>query len=379
MVAFEMIETYAALEQLCNKLQSSQELALDLEADSLHHYQEKVCLIQVSDRKNNWLIDPLQIHDLQPLATLLNDPERLVVLHGGDYDIRSLHRDFRIEIGQVFDTMVAAQFCGYSEFSLAALLKQHFQLELDKHFQKADWSKRPLSLEMASYAACDTAFLLQLADLLRARLQQLDRLEWVAEECQLLAGNRTAEQEAGPLFLKFKGAGRLQPRNLAALEQLLQLRDKQARKQDRPPFKILSSESILGLAELMPETRSELQQIKGLSPRLQDRYGEAILVALDRARRLPEQQLPHYPRSKKEVSAAVKSRLSKLKSWREQVCQRIELAPGLLAPNWLLEQIAVNKPVNMEQLAMVSGIRQWQLGLWGVDLLEAMTRGTAEV
>lgn len=375
MVAFEVIETGVALEQLCDKLQLSQELALDLEADSLHHYQEKVCLIQVSDRKNNWLIDPLQMHDLQPLVTLLNDPARLVVLHGGDYDIRSLHRDFRIEIRRVFDTMVAAQFCGYSEFSLAALLKQYFQLELDKRFQKADWSRRPLSLEMTSYAACDTAFLLQLADLLRARLQQLDRLEWVAEECQLLAGNRTAEQEAGPLFLKFKGAGRLQPRNLAALEQLLQLRDKQARKQDRPPFKILPPESILGLAELMPETRSELQQIKGLSPRLQDRYGEAILVALDRARQLPEQQLPHYPRSKKEVSAVVKSRLSQLKSWREQLCQQIELAPGLLAPNWLLEQIAVNKPVNLEQLAQVKGIRNWQIKLWGEELLPKLQQG----
>lgn len=375
MVAFEMIETGAALEQLCNKLQSSQELALDIEADSLHHYQEKVCLIQISDHKNHWLIDPLQIMDLQPLAAILKDPGRSVVLHGGDYDIRSLHRDFRIEIGQVFDTMVAAQFCGYSEFSLAALLKHHFQQELDKRFQKADWSKRPLSLEMTSYAACDTAFLLQLADILRHKLQQLGRLEWVAEECRLLAGNRTAEQEEGPLYLKFKGAGRLAPRNLAALEQLLQLRDRQARKQNRPPFKVFSTENILSLAELLPENRSELQQIKGLSPRLQDRYGEAILIALDRARQLPEKHLPHYPRSKKEVSAAVKGSLSKLKSWREQICQRVDLASGLLAPNWLLEQIAVSQPADLEQLAQIKGVRNWQTELWGKELLAELQKG----
>ncbi len=376
MPGYHLIEQPGQLTELCRHLAKVPELALDLEADSLHHYREKVCLLQISDRHSTWLIDPLQVSDLSPLAPLLADPKRLVVLHGGDYDIRSLHRDFGITVARMFDTMIAAQFCGVKEFGLAALLREAMQIELDKRFQKADWSKRPLSPEMANYAAHDTAHLLELADRFQTRLQELGRLDWVAEECSLLVNNRVNDKGDGPLFLNCKGAGKLRPRNLAMLETLLQLRDQLARELDRPPFKVMPSEALLKVAELAPKAIRDMQQIPGLTPRLLGRFGDQLLAAVRAGLEMPEERLPRYPRGKGEPNPGIKARIGRLKEWREGISTRLELATGLLAPNWLLERIAEQQPHTLEQLAATAGIRNWQLQLWGVELLQIMIKET---
>ncbi|CAH2032707.1 ribonuclease D [Trichlorobacter ammonificans] len=373
-MAYTLIESTSLLAQVCDSLRGAPELALDLEADSLHHYREKVCLLQLSSREATWLIDPLQVDDLAPLAALLADPAVLTVFHGGDYDIRSLHRDFGITVARMFDTMIAAQFLGKPEFGLAALLRNHFGVELDKKYQKADWSKRPLTPEMAAYAANDTAHLLRLADLLRGRLDECGRTAWVAEECALVAANRMAEKGEGPLFLQFKGAGKLKPRNLAVLEELLQLRDGLARELDRPPFKVLPSEALLQLAERQPDTLPEMDGIAGLTPKLKSRHGERLLAAVQHAKALPDNELPRYPRTRGEANPGVKARLTGLKQWREHFSGSIGLSPGLIAPNWLLERIAEQQPDNPAQLAALPGVRRWQTDLWGSEVMTLLAK-----
>lgn len=369
---FTLLETNQQLVQVCEDLRHDTELALDLEADSLHHYREKVCLLQLSNRRATWLIDPLLVTDLSPLGALLANPAILTVFHGGDYDIRSLHRDFGITVARMYDTMIAAQFVGISEFGLAALLRSHFGIELDKRYQKADWSQRPLPPEMADYAAHDTAHLLQLADQLREKVHTLGRNEWVAEECALVAGNRVADKGDGPLFLHCKGAGKLQRRNLAILEELLQFRDLQAREHDRPPFKVISAESLLNIAERQVCVVHEMSAVPGLTPRLQKRYGTQLVAAVQRGLALPEERLPRFPRSKGEPNPGIKARIALLKQWRGSYSERLELATGLVAPNWLLERIAEQRPVTREQLAAVQGIRRWQMALWGDDILSVL-------
>jgi ribonuclease D len=225
---------------------------------------------------------------------------------------------------------------------------------------------------MANYAAHDTAHLLQLADCLRAKVNELGRSGWVAEECALVAVNRMAEKGEGPLFLHCKGAGKLQRRNLAILEQLLQLRDSQARELDRPPFKVMSSESLLIIAERQLRTVHEMSDVQGLTPRVLKRYGRQLEAAVQRGLELPECQLPRFPRSKGEPNPGIKTRIAQLKKWREQLSTELELATGLLAPNWLLERIAEQRPDSMEQLAAVPGIRRWQLSVWGTALLRKL-------
>ncbi len=371
----EIITTAERLAQVAAILCSQAEFAVDLEMDSLHHYQEKVCLIQVSTRTESWLIDPLALKDLSPLAQPLGDPRILIVMHGADYDIRSLHRDFGIEVQNLFDTMLASRFLGITEFGLAALLKARFGIELNKKYQKADWSKRPLSPEMSAYAAADTSDLLPLYDQLSAGLIEKGRLEWLKEECRLLCQARVTEKE-GPLFVSCKGAGKLKGRSLAVLEELLQLRGRQARELDRPPFKVISAETLLEVAEKRPRTLADLCGIKGMTPGQVQRFGERIIAAVAVGLALPEEALPRFPRQRRDEPAdGTKERLKRLKSWREQYSSVQSLEPGVVAPNWLLETVADAQPASAEELNGIAGMRDWQKKAYGLELLKELAAG----
>lgn len=372
--SFTMITTNQQVAELADILSQQKEIAVDLEMDSLHHYQEKVCLIQVSTRSQNWLIDPLACRDLQPLAAPLGDPELLVVMHGSDYDIRSLHRDFGIVVSNLFDTMIASRFLGITEFGLAALLNARFGIELDKKYQKADWSKRPLSREMSAYAVADTSDLLPLYDQLQGELLQKNRLEWCLEECRLVCQARVNEKE-GPLFLYCKGAGKLKGRSLAILEELLQLRDALSRELDRPPFKVLSAETLMEIAEVRPRSIHDLSGIKGMSPGQTGRHATGLLAAVMRGLELPEDKLPHFPQTRRaEVTERTKERIKNLKSWRQYFSSTHALDPGVLAPNWLLEEVAELSGVEITELDTITDMRQWQKQLFGGDLINVLAQ-----
>jgi ribonuclease D len=369
----EIITSKERLSEIADILSHQTEIAVDLEMDSLHHYREKVCLVQVSTREQSWLIDPLALQSLAPLAAPLGNPKIMVVMHGSDYDIRSLHRDFGIEVTNLFDTMIAARFLGIAEFGLAALLRARFGIELDKKYQKADWSKRPLSREMCAYASADTSDLLPLYDQLRTELQQKCRLEWLEEESRIVCQARVSEKD-GQLFLYCKGAGKLRGHTLAILEELLQLRDRQSELLDRPPFKVLSADTLIEVAEVRPQTLHELSQIKGMTTGQLQRHGAGILSAVERGGATPENLLPRFPRTaKKEVLEQTKERIKNLKAWRERYSRELGLDPGVLAPNWLLEAVADTQNAAAEELDSIPGMREWQKQLFGQELERILT------
>lgn len=371
--ACEIITDQTRLAEVAELINHEPEVAFDLEMDSLHHYQEKVCLIQISTRTENWLIDPLALKDLSPLAVPFGNPDIVTVMHGADYDIRSLHRDFGIEVSNLFDTMIASRFLGITDFGLAAILKARFGIELNKKYQKADWSKRPLSAEMCDYAVADTSDLLPLYDQLRAELIAKGRLSWLEEECRLVCQARVSEKE-GPLFMSCKGAGKLKGRSLAILEALLQLRNQLAQEQDRPAFKIMSTETLLEITEKRPRNINDLTSIKGMTPGQIQRYGESVVTAVAAGLALPEEGLPHVPRQQREELAdGTKERIKCLKSWRQEKSRKLGLEPGVLAPNWLLEGVADANPIVVDALDDIAGMRKWQKELYGQDLLTEMS------
>ena len=244
-----LIDTVSLLENLVRSLENEAAIGVDLEADSMYHFKEKVCLIQIATPTINAVIDPLLIEDLSALKPIFMHQGICKIFHGADYDVRSLYRDFNITIKNLFDTELASRFMGYSETSLEAVLKSRFSVTLNKKFQRKDWSRRPLPQDMISYAAGDVKYLLPLAQKLIGELEDLGRLQWVQEECEYLSNVRPNADNSGPLFLNFKGAGKLDPKSLAVLEALLQYRRRIARKKDRPLFRILSSRSLLELAD----------------------------------------------------------------------------------------------------------------------------------
>jgi ribonuclease D len=364
----EIITTAGRLTEVADILKQQTEIAVDLEMDSLHHYRDKVCLMQVSTRQQSWLIDPLALESLSPLAASFSDPEIVIVMHGSDYDIRSMHRDFGIVVSNLFDTMIASRFLGIVDFGLAALLKVRFGIELDKKYQKADWSKRPLSREMCAYATADTSDLLPLYDQLRAELVLKERLAWVEEEGRLLCQARVSEKE-GPLFLYCKGASKLRGHTLAILDELLQMRDQQSELLDRPPFKVLSADTLIEVAESRPESIYELSLVKGMTPGQLQRHGVGILSSVERGLATPEDKLPSFPRNgKKEVLERAKERLKNLKLWRESYCRKVGIDPGVLAPNWLLEAVADTESGSAEELDAIPGMRVWQKRLFGAEM-----------
>lgn len=365
----EIITSPQPLLGLVGRIASEPLLAVDLEADSLHHYQEKVCLIQLSTPGESVLIDPLAVPDLAPLAAILGDPAIRKVFHGADYDIRSLNRDFGIEVRNLFDTMIACQFLGEKEVGLAAVLLKRFGVELDKRYQKADWSKRPLSPGMIEYAMRDTSLLIELYRQLKDELRGKGRLAWVEEESEILSGVRAGARDAGPLFLRFKGAARMEPRTLAVLEELLRFRDETAKARDLPPFKVFGTDLLRLLAEKKPRRAGELEGIAGLTEKLRDRYGRGILAAVARGLALPAEELPCYPRRERFVKDRLREeKLRRLKLWRESKARELGIEGGILANNALLEAVAETACAG-ERMAAVPVLKRWQMEAFGRELL----------
>jgi ribonuclease D len=369
---YELIETLSALADFALEARSAAALAVDVEADSMFHYQEKVCLLQMAANGRTVVIDPLKVPDLDPLKPLFADAAIQKVFHGADYDVRSLYRDFGITINNLFDTQLAGMYLGYTETSLEALVALRFGVELDKKYQKKDWSKRPLSPEMAAYAASDVLYLIPMAEMLMRELEQKGRLVWVRESCSLLSQVRPNDNQQ-PLFTRFRGAGRLTPRQLAALEALLQLRDQLARQKDRPWFKIIGNATLLKIAMDMPTTLKRLKACEMLSTRQMEMYGTSILAALEKALQLPAEELPIYPHRKSpRLSPRIPRRVKALRGWRDHTAQQLELDPALLLNKNLLQEIAIRKPRTKADLSQTPHIHQWQVASFGDQILDIL-------
>jgi ribonuclease D len=372
---YDMVATPADLDSLAAELEAETVFGVDLEADSMYHFQEKVCLLQLATGRRNVVVDTIALTDLSPLKAAFRSPDIRKVFHGADYDVRCLYRDFDIRVSNLFDTQCACRFLGFKETSLESVIKQLFDAVLDKKYQRKDWSRRPLPKEMLAYAATDVRYLLPLARALEAELAAKDRLAWLSEECRLLSKVRPSVGEDGPLFLTCKGAGRLDPRSLAVLEQLLRLRRKLAQRKDRPLFKVFNHDALLRLAESRPSDPAELAKTGALSPAQIERHGDDILTAIQKGMRLPAAELPRYPYKKpKAMPAAVADRIQALRRWRETQARRLKIEPSLICSKAAMAAIAELRPSKPEDLSAVVELRTWQRKSFGKDILAALQK-----
>ena len=367
------VETHQDLCRSAVRLEKEPAIGVDLEADSMFHYKEKVCLLQISTPSQNILVDPLALKDIAPLKSVFADPHVRKVIHGSDYDIRSLKRDFGIEVRSLFDTHIAARFLGYSETGLASLLKDKFGLNIEKKYQKKDWSKRPLPTDMVEYAARDASHLIPLSRILEKELRAKGRISWVEEECEIQSRVCPAAIDKKPLFLKFKGAGMLDSRRLAVLEAILRLRDETARRRDLPPFKVLANGPIMAMVLKRPATEADLRDIRGLSPRQAKVLGPSLLKRIGEALDLPEEELPVYPRKKgKRICPKATERAKALRKWRERRAVEMALDPGLICANARIQSLALVNPIKSDDLERINGLRNWQRRVFGREICELL-------
>jgi ribonuclease D len=266
----------AELAALVSSLRAEPLLALDSESNSFHVYRERVCLLQISTRAQDWVVDPLAV-DPRPLGALLTDG-REVVLHGADYDVRCLRREYGWRLPRLFDTMAAARRLGRPAIGLAALVEARFGVRLSKSFQRSDWGRRPLAQDQLAYAALDTHFLLDLRDELAGELERAGKLEEARREFERIAAAEPREKVFDPEgWRRMRGARDLDAAGRAVLRGLWLVREDRARALDRPPFKVIGDETLLEIARRKPRLAAELAAVRGVTPPIMRRLGEDIL------------------------------------------------------------------------------------------------------
>lgn len=395
-----VIASDATLPELLKKVDAAGRVALDTEADSLHSYREKLCLLQISvpsavilsnaegsrgtasnvalrngepgladfvrcdaastslrmtvDSVCDFIVDPLRNLDFEPLRHALEPKE--IVLHGADYDLRMLRRGLNFTSTRIFDTVIAARLLGIREFSLGALVKRFFGVELHKHSQKANWAVRPLPPRMMQYALNDVHYLLPLAAKLEEELDRLHRHDWFRQSCvraiELASIGRERSQDE---LWRIAGAGALEPRTGAVLRALWQWREKEAEMADRPPFHILQNRELVKAAESF--TSGRVPDYKHFSTRRRQTFCEAARSALQ----LPQSEWPSMRRrSATRPTADIVRRAEQLRAQRDKSAEQLGLEPPFIASRGTLEAIAAD-PVRATALLV-----PWQRELIGI-------------
>jgi ribonuclease D len=372
--ALDYLDTQAAFQRFTGGLAGSPLVAVDTEAASFHRYRDRIFLVQLSTREQTAVIDPLGVADLSPLGRLLADPAVEVVFHDADYDLRILDRDYGFRAANLFDTRIAAQLLNEPGIGLAALLEKYLRVTLDKKFQRADWSMRPLLPGMLEYAADDTRYLPTLRDILKERLVEIGRWSWAAEEFRALESLRWSP--AGPpeeAYLRLKGARTLRGHQLAVLRELHAWREQVSSQLDRAQFRVLQNEAMITLARAMPADEVALRECRALSPDQLRRRGGELLEVVRRGAAAPADSIPTFERGKRlPPDLAYEARLEKLKTVRNALAERLSLAPGVLCPNGVLEAVARANPRTADELPEM---RRWQAEVVGPELIAALAQG----
>src|SRR5881227_633856 len=332
-----LISNAAGLIELLPLIERNARVAIDTEADSLHCYREKLCLLQVSLPEGDFLVDPLAGNDLSALANALSRKE--IVLHGADYDLRLLRRALDFRPTRVFDTVIAARLLTVREFSYAALVEKYFGIELAKGSQKANWALRPLSEKMEEYARNDTHYLLALAEKLEKELIECDRFEWFQQSCEraIISAAIDRERDTQEAW-RIRGSGLIRGREAAILRALWHWRDREAERFDRPSFHVLRNDQLIETARAA--SRGETPQFRHFS----DRRARDFQATIDSALALKEEDWPETRKRRGERPTREMERAAEgMRKRRDQAASELKIEPSFIAPRATIDAIAADR------------------------------------
>jgi len=360
------------LELLLTALSDQPAFAIDTESNSLYAYQEQVCLIQISIPGVNYIVDPLAGLDLSPLAPIFADAAVQKVFHAAKYDVMCLKRDYGFCFANLFDTMWTARILGWPRVGLGDVLKDTFGAHTKKRYQRYNWGQRPLEPEALAYACLDTHYLLPLRRLQVDALAHHGRLEEAQEVFDQLAATasmppHTFDPED---FWRVKGARDLTGREQAILRELYVWRDREARRQNRPLFKVLNDSMLVALARACPRAPRELVGLNGLKQYHARRYGKRIVRAIEQGTRA---QPPHRPATPPRHSEAVVSRFETLRTWRKRVAAKRGVDSDIIISNAVLWTLAEQHPRTLEDLNHIDNLGPWKQKRYGKAIIEALS------
>lgn len=370
---FKLVTTVSEWQNTLARLQSEARLAIDLEANSLFAYRERVCLIQISITGQDYIIDPLTDLDLSGLGTIIQDPKVEKVFHAAEYDLILLKRQYGWVLENLFDTMWAARILGYARCGLANLLESFYKVKLDKRHQKANWSKRPLPSNQLTYAQMDTHFLLSLRDKFAAELEAKGRMEEAqeifSEQCHIQLNSSKFDPDS---FWSINGVHDLKPRQQAIVKALHVYRDQVASQQNRPPFKVYDDRTIIELATAEPKRIEDLPSLHGMSKGQISRYGRKLLRVISEAQRGPAPKKPST--NSRRPPDAIANRYERLRNWRKERAQARGVESDVILSRDILWDLAWKNPKTSDDLEAIRSLGPWRRKKYGNEILRVLRR-----
>ena len=360
------VDTKQALQAMVTELTARERVAVDTESNSLHAYRERVCLVQFSTPRADYLVDPIALNDLRALSPVFANKKIEKIFHASEYDLICLSRDFGFQFANLFDTMHAARILGYKAVGLDSLLGEKFNITMDKRHQKANWGARPLKPEQALYARLDTHYLFDLRDALEQELRAKDLFELALEDfARACETNGAKPANLNISFKRFSLRKDISARELTVLKELCETRDVIAKKLDRPTFKVFNDNMLIAIARGQPQKKVDLSGI-GLSERQIHLWGHEALEAVKRGVRAPLVEREQV----KPLNDAVVKRLEKIKAWRKKTAQGMDVESDVVLPKQYVSALANRPPKNMNELKSIMADSPWRAEKFGAQILK---------
>ncbi len=375
-MGYILVEDRKALEKVLAKASSSPYLSIDIESNGLYAYRESLCVVQLSAQSVDAVIDSLKV-DVSPLKPLLEDPAIEKLFHSGEWDIKMLKTTFHTDVRNIFDVMIASKYLGFKRCGLDALVKEHFNVDLNKKFQKADWGRRPITQEMLDYAIKDVKYLYRLRKIFARQLAAKGRLEEIKDEFEKLERLSPLDPHYDPdAFFSSRQSRGLSPRQLAVLKELFAERDRRARDLDRPAFKVVGDDFLGSLARDPEQAMKDMTVFKGATEYVLSHHGHWLEDAVARGLAAPEYKPPRRERRERPEAGCnfegSKKRAAALKNWRNAAAGARGMLPESILNNDMLERIAQTDPQTLEALAKVKGLTKRKIDSYGAEMLAAL-------
>ncbi|MBD3204089.1 hypothetical protein GF327_07360 [Candidatus Woesearchaeota archaeon] len=320
---------------------------VDIECENnFHHYGAYISLIQISSEKKNYVIDVLALENIGFILNVLKNPGIEKIFHGSDFDLRMLYTEYECRVKNIFDTQIAAQFLGINEIGLGSLLEKFLDIKKKDRFQKADWTKRPLTKNMLDYAAKDSIYLIRLSQILKKKLRKKNMLDWVKQESEYIAENDLVLSQ--PVFWNLKGIKRFTDTQRAVLKRLYDLREKMAKKVNRPVHYIMSSKKLKNLAKEPPQTVKDWKNLKRVHPIVKKKhrlFSLAVKNGLQEKLEFPEKKYMRFTPKQRSI-------INKLDDYRKKAAEKIGIEPFLLLSKDQIKEIVIKNSFDC--------LRPWQ-------------------
>ncbi len=359
-----LVEDVRALDQALARWSAAPAIGVDTEANSFHAYRERLCLLQVADGENEWLVDPIALGpELRRIAPLFADPRITKIFHAAEYDLMLLRKELAVEVRGLFDTQVAITLLKHKQTGLAAVLQEIYGLDLSKKEQRSNWGRRPLTAEQMAYARADVRFLPDLRARLAAELESGGLARHAAHEFERLEREVLVPRPQDPeRWRKLKGARELAPEGLARLEALFHWRERAAEARDVPPFRVMGNEALLILAAHPPRDARDLAAVPGIGWNVARKLGDEVMAALGAAagKRVEMAVVPRLSPADRRRRQIQRENLEALRQWRKEQAIALDLPSERLLHRRQLEDLARALPRSPVDLEKILSLNDWQ-------------------